>query len=212
MAWQQGAFEYHKRKRENTLNVIDIRKSQETYRPGSVETLRGFPFKEERVNDLLKADLEQYNLMIQQLVFGQTGKLEMAQDYYNAGVLYLEYSRLSEALELIQEALKRKPEFPDAHNTLGVVYTRMGIYDKALAQYDRALEGVPDHPGYKLNVAITHFLQGKKLQARREYEEVVSLDPAFAGELNALLGLKRAPQRRFPKTLRGQLRKLPGSN
>ncbi|MEE9166614.1 MAG: tetratricopeptide repeat protein [Candidatus Neomarinimicrobiota bacterium] len=190
LAWQQGAFEYQKRKNEQTMNEIDVRRSQQTYRPGSIEGIYDTVLEEKGVSDLLKADLEQYSLMIQQIVFRQTGNLRSAEDYYDAAAIYLDFSRLSEAMEMLEDALRLRKNFPDAVNTLGVVYTKMGEYDAAIEQYNRALKLLPDHPGFKLNIAITHYLQGKKILAQQEYEEVVRLDPNFAGGLDLLLGIQ----------------------
>lgn len=209
LAWQQGAFEYHKRKNEQTMNEIDIRESQQLYRPGSIQSPEVIVPKEEGISDLLKADLEQYSLMIQQIVLRQTGELKSAEDFYDAATVYLNFSRLSETLEMLQEALEIKPDFPDALNTLGVVYTKMGEFDLALEQYDRALKRMPDHAGFRLNIAITHFLQGKKMLAQQEYREVVESNPNFAGELDLLLGLEEGERVEVSEELGEALKQVP---
>ncbi|MBL7046207.1 MAG: tetratricopeptide repeat protein [Candidatus Marinimicrobia bacterium] len=208
-AWQQGVFEYHKRKNEGLINEVDIRRAQGEYRPGSIEVAE-VPFPELKgVNDLLKTDLKQYGLWLQQIVLQRIQVLKSAGDYYNAGAIYLEFSRLTEALEMFNTALNMNPGFPDAQNSLGVVYTMKGNYEQAMDYYERALELFPNHPGYKLNIAITNFLQGNKTLAKQEYDEAVKLDSRFTGELDLLLGLKKGKDLPTAKQIAEQTGKLP---
>ena len=208
-AWQQGAFEYHKRKREQLVNEVDIREAQQKYRPGSIEA-REVPFPElEGVNDILKTDLKQYGVWLRQIVSQEIGELESAEDYYDAGATYLKFSRLTEAIQMFNTALNLRPEFPDALNSLGVIYTRKREHGQAINYYERALKLLPNHPGFKLNVAITHFLQGNKALAKREYDEVVKLDPRFSGELDLLLGLREGEQLPTAAKITEQTERLP---
>lgn len=193
-AWQQGIFEYQKRKSEGTINEISIHEAQQTYRPGSIDTVEIPLPKEDQINNLLKTDLKQYGLWLQQIVLKQIGELASAEDYYDAGAIYLKFTRLAEAMEMFNTALKLKPDFPDALNSLGVIRTRKGEYEQAMNFYNRSLELFPNHPGFKLNIALTHYIQGNKILAQQEYNEVVKLDPNFAGELDILLGLRKRKQ------------------
>ena len=48
-------------------------------------------------------------------------------------------------LEILQEAVKLKPSFADAHLNQGNVYKAMGMLQEAVACYQRALQARPDY-------------------------------------------------------------------
>ena len=50
--------------------------------------------------------------------------LTKPEDYYDAGVKYMEFGRFKEAIEMLETCINMKPIFPDAINTLGVCYTK----------------------------------------------------------------------------------------
>ncbi len=54
------------------------------------------------------------------------------------------------ALKKLQKALEAVPNYPDAHNALGLLYNRMGEYDKADASFRAALRTSPTN-GLALN-------------------------------------------------------------
>jgi hypothetical protein len=104
-----------------------------------------------------------------------------AEDYYDAGVKYMEFGQYKEAIEMLETGINMKPVFPDAINMLGVCYTKKEEYEKAIEFYEKALEQAGDHGGYMLNIAISHFMMGNKGIAKQKYDEAVALDPVFAG-------------------------------
>ena len=71
-------------------------------------------------------------------------------------------------------------------------YTKKEQYDKALQYFNKALEQVGQHAGYLLNISITHFMMGNKGIAKQKYDEVVLIDPLFAGKLDDVFGDAKA--------------------
>tara|TARA_A100001037_G_scaffold239307_1_gene218894 strand:- start:544 stop:3279 length:2736 start_codon:yes stop_codon:yes gene_type:complete len=192
-AWKQGALKYHEMKDGNFVNEISVKEASAKYLAGSHIT-PDMPMPEiDGINDLLKEDIRQYGLWLEQIVFNAVGnKLDAAEDYYDAGVKYMEFGRYKEAIEMLETAINMKPVFPDAINTLGVCYTKKEEYQKAIEFYEKALEQGGEHPGYILNIAISHFMMGNKGMAKQKYDEVVLLDPVFGGKLDKVFGAAKA--------------------
>ena len=192
-AWKQGALKYNEMKAENYVNEISVKDATAKYIAGSHVT-PDMPMPTiDGINDLLKEDIKQYGMWLEQIVYNAVGsRLIAAEDYYDAGVKYMEFKRYKEAIEMFETAINMKPVFPDAINTLGVCYTKTEEYPKALEFYDEAIQQGGEHPGYLLNVAITQFMLGNKGLARQKYEEVVMLDPMFEGKLDKVFGAAKA--------------------
>ncbi|MBT3180233.1 MAG: tetratricopeptide repeat protein [Candidatus Marinimicrobia bacterium] len=192
-AWKQGAMKYNEMKEGNFVNEISVKEASAKYLAGSHIT-QDMPIPEiDGINDLLKEDIKQYGMWLEQIVYNSVGnKLEKAEDYYDGGVKYMEFGRYKEAIDMLETAINMKPFFPDAINTLGVCYTKKENFEKAIEFYEKALEQSGDHAGYMLNIAISHFMMGNKGVAKLKYNEVVLVDPVFAGKLDKVFGAAKA--------------------
>ena len=192
-AWKQGALKYNEMKAENYVNTISVKEASAKYLAGShitpdmpMPTIDG-------INNLLKEDIKQYGMWLEQIVYNSVGsRLIAAEDYYDAGVKYMEFKRFKEAVEMLETAINMKPVFPDAINTLGVCYTKLEEYAKAIEFYEEALQQAGEHAGYMLNIAITQFMLGNKGLAKQKYDEVVMIDPMFEGKLDKVFGAAKA--------------------
>tara|TARA_Y100001934_G_C12383471_1_gene794078 strand:- start:5927 stop:8662 length:2736 start_codon:yes stop_codon:yes gene_type:complete len=192
-AWKQGSLKYNEMKAENYVNEISVKEASAKYLAGSHIT-PDMPMPTiEGINDLLKEDIKQYGMWLEQIVYNSVGsKLIAAEDYYDAGVKYMEFKRFKEAVEMLETAINMKPVFPDAINTLGVCYTKLEEYPKAIEFYEEALQQAGEHAGYMLNIAITQFMLGNKGLARQKYDEVVMIDPMFEGKLEKVFGAAKS--------------------
>ena len=193
-AWKQGALKYNEMKEENYVNEISVKEASAKYLDGSHIT-PDLPFDDiEGINDLLKEDIKQYGMWLEQIVYKSVGnKLNTAEDHYDAGVKYMEFGRFKEAIQMLETAVNLKPDFPDAINTLGVCYTKKENYVKSIEYYEKAIDLVGgEHAGYMLNIAISHFMMGNKGMARKKYDEVVMVDPVFAGKLDKVFGAAKS--------------------
>ena len=188
-AWKQGSLKYNEMKAENYVNEISVKEASAKYLAGSHIT-PDMPMPAiDGINDLLKEDIKQYGMWLEQIVYNSVGsRLIAAEDYYDAGVKYMEFKRFKEAVEMLETAINMKPVFPDAINTLGVCYTKLEEYAKAIEFYEEALQQAGEHAGYMLNIAITQFMLGNKGLAKQKYEEVVMIDPMFEGKLDKVFG------------------------
>lgn len=100
-----------------------------------------------------------------------------------------------DAIAHLQTALRLYPASAPAHNTLGLVYQRMGRLDEALTEAREAVRLDPDLAEAHYNLALDHQLQGELDAAIESYNECLRLDPTNAKArfnlANALRSLSR---------------------
>ncbi len=102
--------------------------------------------------------------------------------------LFLSFNQGShqEAAEVLEAGLLVDPLAANLHDTLGKTFTRMGLYDKAMASLQRALTLQPDNPNIYFDIADLKAEQGDLnavLQWRRKGVEVDPRDHELTGEL-----------------------------
>jgi protein O-mannosyl-transferase len=88
----------------------------------------------------------------------------------------VEQSKLPEAVEYCRKSLEIAPDYPEAHNTLGNIYTRLEKYDDALASF-RAAEADQRFPDPRVGAANILVKQGKFAEAEAKCREALRLAP-----------------------------------
>ena len=73
-----------------------------------------------------------------------------------------------------------------------VAITDHGNLHGAIEFYEKALGQSGEHAGYMLNISIAHFMMGNKGMAKQKYNEVILIDPVFAGKLDKVVGAAKA--------------------
>ncbi|RKY71510.1 MAG: hypothetical protein DRP97_01950 [Candidatus Latescibacterota bacterium] len=187
-AWRNGAGEYHRRKAEGTLREIEVRKASAVYRPGRVKRVAVNLPERAEVDRLLNEDETMFEQRIERIALSQALSLESAEGCYWAGAYYLRIHRLEKALEMMDRALEKAPDFADALNAKGVILTRKGKYEEALTFCREALRLHPGDAGFRMNIALIYYLQNKHAEAVREYERALELDPSQEGIFEFLKG------------------------
>jgi tetratricopeptide (TPR) repeat protein len=95
-----------------------------------------------------------------------------------ADVLVKSPQRLPEAMAHYEEALHLNPRLAWVHCRLAFALSHVpGRQDEALAHYDEALRIQPDYIDAHNGRAIAYIIAGRPLDARREWETVLRLDP-----------------------------------
>jgi arylsulfatase A-like enzyme/Flp pilus assembly protein TadD len=107
-----------------------------------------------------------------------------------AGYL-LEANALPQAAGLLEAVTSFHPDYPDAFNTLGVVYSRMGRHDKARDVFARVLELDPKSGSAFENRGIDKAMSGDLDGALADLRRAVELAPDLAGAHNTLAALLR---------------------
>lgn len=95
------------------------------------------------------------------------------------GYTYAEENRhLDKAQELIEKAIKYKPNSGYIIDSLGWVYFRKGLYDKALKELKKAVELAPDDPAIVEHLGDVYLKKGSYGKALEAYEKAISLKNA----------------------------------
>src|SRR5262245_15366861 len=130
-------------------------------------------------------------------------------DAWNYAVLAETLSRVGrseEAVEMVEQALRRKPlrAVADYHlDSVGAAYYLAGRPEEAIAPLKQFLTRYPNILGAHLTLAAVYSESGKEAEARTEAAEVLRLNPHFSLEVHK----QRAPVK-DPETLERHLAAL----
>ncbi len=145
----------------------------------------------------------------------QAGQLHLAQTLYrqilqedskNSQVLHLlgvveaQLKNYTEALDLINQAIRLHPTVSDYHTHLGNVLYEMGDLDQAVASYQQALSLNSNDSETYNNLGNVHHLQGHLAEAITCYQQALRLNPNHA-EIYNNLGYVLHKQGRFQEAL-----------
>ncbi|MDD9876982.1 MAG: tetratricopeptide repeat protein, partial [Magnetovibrio sp.] len=109
---------------------------------------------------------------------------------------YLGYSwvdrgvHLERALEMIHNAVRRRPNDGYIIDSLGWVYYRLGNYPKAVLELERAVQIRPEDPVINDHLGDAYWRVGRELEARFQWQRSLSLDPDEKVEAEVLKKLK----------------------
>jgi tetratricopeptide (TPR) repeat protein len=93
--------------------------------------------------------------------------------------------RSEEALQMVEQALRRKPLAADQHlNSVGIAYYLAGRPEEAIAPLKQFLSHYPNAPGAHLTLAAVYSELGKEAEAQAEEAEVLRLNPQFSLEVH----------------------------
>jgi adenylate cyclase len=92
--------------------------------------------------------------------------------------------RVKEALEMVEQALRRKPLIADQHLTpVGITYALAGRPEKAIAPLKQYLSRYPNILGPHLTLAAVYSELGREAEARAEAAEVLRINPQYSLEV-----------------------------
>ena len=80
-----------------------------------------------------------------------------------------ETNRPTEALPLLEEALRLRPRYPEARVNLGRSLFLLGRLDEAIPQFEQAIALRPDDPVALNNLAFSRMNQGDLAETVRLY-------------------------------------------
>ncbi len=104
---------------------------------------------------------------------------------------YLGYSwadqgiNLDKAAEMIEKAVRLKPDDGAIVDSLGWIYFRMGQYDKAVATLEKAIQLSPTEPELNDHLGDAYWNVGRKSEARFQWKRAASFttDPALIAKI-----------------------------
>lgn len=96
---------------------------------------------------------------------------------YLQGKKYQENANYSEAISAYEAILAKDPDFVEAHNGLGVIYSAQEKFELALQHLQTAVKLAPLATHLHNNLGYTYFLLGQDEKAIKAFEQSLYLDP-----------------------------------
>jgi len=100
---------------------------------------------------------------------------------------------MAEARREYHRALGLKPDYAEAHNNLGNVYTTQGRLEDALQEYQGALKAKPDFAEAYYNLGHIFRKLGRIVEAREVFERALQIKPDYHVVRDALASLSSMP-------------------
>jgi tetratricopeptide (TPR) repeat protein len=97
--------------------------------------------------------------------------------YNNRGVAYRLKTEYDKAIDDFNEAIKLRPNYPNALNNRAVAYRNKGDLDHALADYDQAIALKPDYLAAYYNRGLALDDKGEYQRAVADFTLVLQADP-----------------------------------
>ena len=95
------------------------------------------------------------------------------------------------ALDAVQVASEQADLTPFTLDTLGVVLSRAGRHDDAIAFYEKAVADAPDHSEYLYNYGAALQFLGRMNEAREAYQRVIAINPDDARARAAIVTITK---------------------
>jgi len=131
---------------------------------------------------------------------------QRAATYYYLGIVG---TNESDHLRYLREALKVRPEFPEAEYQLGVHLMALGQFDEAAQHFQRVAEQRPDWSEPHTNMGLALTLSGRPADAIRKFQEAIKIDPE-SPDAHGQLGLAYYSSGDFDKAMTECARALRG--
>ena len=109
---------------------------------------------------------------------------------FNLANALFKLERTAEAAVHFRGAVKQQPEFPEAHNNLGIALARMGDLSAARSHFETAIEQQPDYAGAWYNLGLVQLRQGQTSAAAASFRRTVQLEPGHLGARQRLDSLQ----------------------
>jgi len=111
------------------------------------------------------------------------------------GIAYHHLFAMDLARRDYQQALRLRPDYPEALNNLGAVYYAKGSFHKAEKYYRRALRLAPRSPSIFSNLGTAYFAERKVQQGINAYRAAFALDPRIFEDSSPQLVAESLPAR-----------------
>lgn len=105
---------------------------------------------------------------------------------FKQGRMELDTGNYDAALQNLEEAHKLSPSNEAVQNLLGLIYFRLGIYNKCENIYQGLVKRNPDMFTLRANLGLVYFKEKKYFDAVRELNEAVNLKSDYARAHNYL--------------------------
>ena len=112
---------------------------------------------------------------------GEQGRRKSPSDQaLEQGVAAMRDGKLDVACSYLLHAVQLDPQNPEAHEQLGINYSKRQEWSDAAAEMKRAAELAPRNSQYHYNLGALHFKRRAYPDARAEFHQALDLDPGNA--------------------------------
>jgi len=107
---------------------------------------------------------------------------------FDIGLVYYYRERYDQAIQYFEKAIRLKPDYAPAINSLGNAYLEKGDWDNAIETYRKIVEDVfYGTPHFAVtNMALAYYQKKEYAQAEKYFLEALKLNPDFANALGGL--------------------------
>jgi Ca-activated chloride channel homolog len=118
-----------------------------------------------------------------------------ASTYYKQGVALFKEGNFKEAIKALKQVIKLQPDYVDAHNLLGEMFSEIRDFDKAVDSYKQAAKYQPNSPVTHVKLGGAYYAKGDYNKAVEAYNEALRLDPK-AADVHYKLGVIHAQRQK----------------
>jgi DNA-binding beta-propeller fold protein YncE len=198
-AWQKGAEEYRDWSAKEKVDIIDVQKTWELFKPVTLPSadIKAAKVTRDEIEAKYKDELE--TLGRRRLANLSASYLEELKKNPNdvttlvqLGILYGENGLYAEALEQFQKALAADKDNAAALNNIGNINYLQERLEDAKVAYEASLKAAPGDTGTMANLVHVLLRMGKKEEAKKLFQDAVAADPRVArqyGDLAVKLGI-----------------------
>lgn len=129
--------------------------------------------------------VEQYAAIVH-ILEHRTNRDDLAAAHFNLAFALREAGRDAEAVEHYDQAVRLKPDYVDARNSLGLMLARAGKLRDAIAQYELALTVEPANAQVHNNLGNALLRTGRLADAIGQYEQALKVNPQLLSALSNL--------------------------
>ena len=109
---------------------------------------------------------------------------KLASEWFDKGYAANEAKNYEQAIEYYSNAVRLKPNYPNAFNNRGVAKKELGKHSEAIVDYDQAIRLKPDYANAYSNRGWSKYILGRKTEAIIDYDQAIRLKPDFAIAFN----------------------------
>jgi len=111
--------------------------------------------------------------------------------HHSLGIAYYSAGRLTDSIQKYKDALKLKPDYPEAYNNLGMAYQDTGQLENAVTAYRAAMKIQPDFAVAHNNLGTVYLQNRLTSEAIYEFQTALKLQPDFIAARQNLEALKK---------------------
>lgn len=134
-------------------------------------------FAQEREKEVIEKDGVRTQVAISDIDVYEGSQSEEARKLYNKAVKYGSEGDLGNAEKFYIKAIKKDATYVEAYDNLGLVYRKMGKYDKAIENYEKSIELYPQGTMAYQNLAVVYGLLKDYENEERVYKGIVERNP-----------------------------------